>query len=293
MWLRWVVTNLLNEMAEEKVQQAVERAKHFVQTARRPEPGQDLLGNGVAAPPDVALVFALGLESGGLVDRATHVVTTECPAFVERLGELDGRRVLIAESGVGQQAARRATEDLIKIHRPQWVVAAGFAGALVPALKYGHILMADSIVDSARRRLDVGFRIAPQVTAANPSLHVGRLLSVDQLVRQRADKERLAAEFDAVACDMETMAIAHVCRERQVRFLAVRIITDGLDDRLPPEVEHMLDQQSLAGKLGAATRAIFQRPGSIKDIWKLQETAHRAADRLAGFLVGVIPQLGA
>ena len=112
-----------------------------------------------------------------------------------------------------------------------------------------------------------------------------------QLVRQRDEKEQLAAEFGAVACDMETMAVAQVCRRRQVRFLSVRIISDGLDDRLPPEVEHMLDQQSLAGKLGAATRAVFQRPGSVKDMWKLREIAHRASDRLAKFLVGVVPQL--
>jgi adenosylhomocysteine nucleosidase len=293
MWLRWVVSNLLNEMAEEQVQHAVERAKHFVQAARGPRAGQDPLATGAQAPPEVALLFALGLESGGLVDRTTQVVTTECAAFVEHVGMLDGRPVMIAESGVGRPAAAQATEDLIKIHHPQWIVATGFAAALVPTMKCGHIVMADSIVDSEHQALDVGFRIAPQVVEATPSLHVGRLLTVDRLVRERAEKEQLAAEFGAVACDMETMAVAQVCRAQQVRFLAVRVISDGIDDRLPPEVERMLDQQSLAGKLGAATRAIYQRPGSIKDMWKLQETARRASDRLAKFLVGVIPQLRA
>jgi adenosylhomocysteine nucleosidase len=292
MWLRWVVSNLLNEMAENKMQHAVERAKHLVQAARGPRPGQDpLKATSPLAAPEVALLFALNLESGGLVDRATNVVTTECPAFVERAGLLDGRSVIIAESGVGQQAAMQAAEDLIKIHHPRWIVATGFAGALVPAVQCGDILMADSIVDCHHQPLEVGFRIAPQVVEATPSLRVGRLLTVDQLVRRRDEKEKLAAEFGAVACDMETMAIAQVCRRRQVRFLSVRIISDGLDGRLPPEVEHMLDQHSVAGKLGAATRAVFRRPGSIKDMWKLQETARRASDRLANFLVGVIPQL--
>jgi adenosylhomocysteine nucleosidase len=237
------------------------------------------------------LLFALGLESGGLVDRLTDLVTTECPAFVEHTGLLDGRPVMIAESGVGRDAAVQATEDLIKLHRPQWIVSTGFAGALVPDLQCGHILMADSLVDSHRHPLEVGFRIAPQTIEAMPSLHVGRLLTVDQLFRRRGEKEQLAAEFGAVACDMETIAVAQVCHRRQVRFLSVRIISDGLDDRLPAEVEHMLDQQSLAGKLGAATRAVFQRPGSLKDMWKLREIAHRASDRLAKFLFGVVPQL--
>ncbi len=292
MWLRWAVSNLLNEMAEEQVQQVVTRAKQLVQSARGPQPsGDPATSAGPAAAPEVALLFATHLESGGVVDRATELVTTECPAMVERIGQLDGQPVIIAESGLGRAAAWRAAEDLIQIHHPRWVVAAGFAGALVASVQRGHIVMADSIVDSAGAPLHVGFHIDPAVVEAAPSLHVGRLLTVDQLVRQRVEKERLAAEFSAIACDMETMAVAQVCHAQQVRFLSVRVISDTLDDRLPPELEHLLDQRSVAGKLGAAARAIFQRPGSIKDMWQLQETARRVSDRLAHFLVGVIPQL--
>ena len=292
MWLRWVVSNLLNEMAEGQVQQVVARAKHLVKSARAPQPGTEApTGAHPPAPPQVVLLFAMGLESGGLVDRMTDVVSTECAAFVEHLGLLDGRPVLIAESGVGRAAAAQATEDIIKIHHPQWIVSTGFAGALVPELQCGHVLMADSLVDSHHQPLEVGFRMAPESIEAMPSLHVGRLLTVDELVRRRDEKGSLAAEFAAVACDMETIAVAQVCCRRQMRFLSVRIISDGLDDQLPPEVEHMLDQRSLAGKLGAATRAVFSRPGSVKDMWKLREIAHRASDRLAKFLVGVVPQL--
>ncbi|MHB8864043.1 MAG: phosphorylase family protein [Pirellulaceae bacterium] len=292
MWLRWVVSNLLNEMAQEQMQHVMARAKNLVKTVRPPQPGSESPPQArPVSPPEVVLLFALGLESGGLVDRMTDVVTTECPAFVEHVGLLDGRPVLIAESGVGRSAAMQATEDIIKLHHPQWIVSTGFAGALVPELSGGHLLMANSLIDRHRHPLEVGFQMAPETIEARSSLHVGRLLTVDELVRQRNEKARLAAEFAAVAYDMETMAVAQVCQRRQVRFLSVRIISDGLDDRLSPEVEHMLDQPSLAGKLGAATRALFERPGSLKDMWKLREVAHRASDRLAEFLVGVVPQL--
>ena len=292
MWLRWVVSNLLNQVAEEKVRHVVERAKHVVEPAikgrRAAEPAPD---TGPSPHPDVVLVFALGLESGGFVDQMTDVVTTECPAFVERAGTQNGRRLIVAESGVGREAAMQATEDVIKIHHPNWIISAGFAGALVDDLPRGHILMADSVIDRHGDPLEVGFKISPEVVTSTPSLHVGRLVTVDQLIRRREEKEKLAAEFQAIACDMETMAVAQVCRRRRVRFLSVRVISDGLDDNLPREVEHMLEQPSFAGKLGAATRAVFRRPGSVKDMWKLRETAIRASDRLAKFLVGIVPQL--
>lgn len=290
MSLRWVVSNLLHQMAEEKMHAALQRAQQVARGAPQAGP-DDPSPAATLPPPQVAVLFALGIESGGLVDRITGTVTTRCPAFLERIGLLDGRSLVIAESGVGRQAAGRATEDLIKIHQPRWIVAAGFASALVDSLPTGHIVMPDVIVDHQHRPLEVGFKIDPEVIAATPRLHTGWLVTVDQVVRRRADKEALAAAYGAVICDMETMAVAEVCRRHQTRFLAVRVVSDGLDDRLPPEVERLLNQPSLAGKLGAATRAVFQRPGSLKDMWQLQEQAQRASDRLATFLCGVLPQL--
>jgi adenosylhomocysteine nucleosidase len=292
MWLRWVVSNLLSQVAEEKVRKAVDKARHVVEPALRRQGEQaDAEPQEPAGPCETLVIFALGLESGGLVDRMENVVTMQCASFVERSGQLDGKRLVICESGVGREAAAKATEDALRVHQPRWVVSAGFAAALSPDLRRGHILMADSVVDAQQQRLDVGFRIDPDLVQANPSLHVGKLLTIDHLIRDRAEKEQLADHHDAIACDMETMAIAQVCQQQQVRFLSVRIISDQMDDTLPREIEHMLDQASVAGKIGAATRAIWERPGSVKDMWKLRETAIRAADRLAGFLIGVLPQL--
>lgn len=291
MWLRWVVSNLLNQVAEDKVRQAVARAKKMVSAPQ----AKDTRAAGDVpideSPCDIVLLFAMGIESGGIVDRLQDKVTTECSSFLEHDGKLGERRVVVADSGVGRQAAAQATEDVIKIHRPQWIVSAGFVGALNDRLRRGHIVMADEVVDEKRHPLTIGFKMDRRVIDATPSLHVGRLLTVDRLIRSDAEKRQLADTFGAVACDMETIAVAQACRRRQVRFLSIRVVSDELEDSLPAEVEHMLGQTTLAGKLGAATRAVFQRPRSVKDMWRLRETAVRASDRLAKFLEGVVPQL--
>ena len=90
---------------------------------------------------------------------------------------------------------------------------------------------------------------------------------------------------------METLAVADVCRREKVRFLSVRVISDALDDELPQEIERLLDQKSLASKLGAAAGAVFNRPSSVKDMWNLKEQAIQASDRLARFLASTIAQL--
>ena len=101
----------------------------------------------------------------------------------------------------------------------------------------------------------------------------------------------IARGHEAISCDMESFAIAQACKEAQVRFLAVRVISDTLNDRLPPELTALMKQQTLAGKLGAATGAVFKRPSSVKDMWKLRATATKASETLATFLAGLIPQL--
>jgi len=90
---------------------------------------------------------------------------------------------------------------------------------------------------------------------------------------------------------MESFAVVEACRRLSVPCLAIRIISDAVDDELPPEVEHLLKQRSLAGKIGAAAGAVMKRLGAAKDLWKLREDALKASDRLAKFLVGVVEQL--
>ena len=90
---------------------------------------------------------------------------------------------------------------------------------------------------------------------------------------------------------MESFAVAEVCRARHVRFLAVRVINDAVDDELPRDVEHLLDQKTHAGRFGAVTGAVWRRPGSVKDLWKLRERATSASTRLGKFLVGMMEQL--
>ena len=130
----------------------------------------------------VGLVFALGIEAGGLVDRLAGVVGIEGAGFTAREGGLKGRRVVIVEAGAGAQAAAAGTQALLAGHKPRWVVSAGFAGGLATELQSGDILMADRIADTSGRELEVDFRIDPAVLAESPHLHVGRLLTADRVI---------------------------------------------------------------------------------------------------------------
>jgi len=313
MWFRMLVGQYVRHAAQRAVMDAVSGARQQRGDRGDREGGDDssevesasggadstaqAVGEDATPMPprrcDVVFVFALGVESGGLVDLLDDRVSSRCATFVEHVGDLDGRHVAVIESGVGRKASERATDDVIELYRPDWVVSAGFAGALCEELKLGHVIMADCVVDVHGNSLELGLKLDEETTRAMKGLHQGRLLTVDEIVRMPEQRRKLAKEHDALACDMETMAVAEVCGSRKVRLVSVRVVSDEVDDELPREVGKLMSQNSLAGKLGSATGAIWRRPGVVKDMWKLKETALKASDRLAKFLKGVLAQLPA
>ena len=100
----------------------------------------------------------------------------------------------------------------------------------------------------------------------------------------------MVADLNAIAVDMESLAVAQVCRDTKTKFLAVRVVSDDLSADLPAEILSVVGSTGTM-RVGAALGSIWKRPGSLKDMWKLRETAHAAADRLATFLDGVVRQL--
>jgi adenosylhomocysteine nucleosidase len=302
---------LLQRLAAEQVQQTVadnlRRAKQppegqgqpaDSQPSREPTGATPVTAESAAEAPKLellhchaGLVVALPLESGYFEDRLSGLISIKGHGFTIRTGGLAGRGVAVAISGHGQEQARRATEALIEGHRPRWVISAGFAGGLQDQLKRGDIVMADGVVGDHGERLSIDLRLPAGDEQSARGIHAGRLLTVDRIIRKAEEKRALGERFGAIAVDMESLAVAQVCQQEKQRFLAIRAITDAVNDELPRDVERLLNRPTMVRKLGAAAGSIVRRPSAAKDLWKLRESATAAADRLAKFLVGVIEQL--
>jgi adenosylhomocysteine nucleosidase len=123
---------------------------------------------------------------------------------------------------------------------------------------------------------------------ARQGVHVGPVLEVEQVIRRPADKRAAGEAHHALAADLESLAVAEACRGRSVPFLAVRVVSDAVDDELPGEVEKLVRQKSRTAQLGAALGAILDRPGSLREMYRLHANALAASDRLARFLAALI-----
>jgi len=235
---------------------------------------------GLAPPPvaaDVGIVAALPIEVSDVIDGLKKVRKYQSATVPVIEGEYGGKIVAVAIGGPGRPAARHAAELLISGHRPRWIISAGFAGALNPAFARNDLILPDEVIDQQGLRHVVDQ--PPALMAGYPHAR-GRLLTLDHLVVRSQEKEELRRTFEADLIDMETSAVAAVCNEKLVRFLSIRVISDDAHGDLPREVASLLSRPG-SYRLGAAMRAVWRRPSSLKDFWTLYERALAAAGRLA------------
>jgi len=243
-----------------------------------------------AAHADIGIVCALKLELAEYFEKCDRVRKYVGGEFTFR-GGFTGPdwdiRVVAVEAGTGADRARRATQALIDAHTPTWILSVGFSGALHPDLQLGDLVIADSIVDTRGEELRVDVRMTPD---PERGWHVGRILMAEEIVRSVDQKQQLAEQTAALAVDLESLAVAQVCRDTETRFMAVRSISDDLSHDLPPEVLSVFGGTGSL-RAGAIAGALWKRPSSMKDMWRLRENAQLASERLAAFLNFVVPSL--
>ncbi|MGL6225602.1 MAG: hypothetical protein ACRC10_03135 [Thermoguttaceae bacterium] len=279
-------------------------------SAQSPDSGQP-----VKKVISTGFVFALGMEAGSLVDLLKNAKTTKGNGLVFHEGELGKHSVVLVETGIGQRNALKGTEAILDVFRPRQIISAGFAGALDPHLRKNELLQPSRILritgetgktegsekeeeaeESEKREQAVidlsetwsderGTNVGETGLHGKETKPVVSLLTVNQIVAKVAEKQELWQKTGANLVDMESYAIAEICRERNVPFRSVRIVLDTAEDELPGEIER-LGQPDLttARKVGAFFGMIFKRPSCVLDLYHFKERALIAADLLAGYL---------
>lgn len=222
------------------------------------------------------IVFAVAVEADAFERAATDRVETRAAGLVITEGEVAGARVAWCVGGTGAEAAARAARLLVDGHRPGLLVSAGFAGGLVASLARGAVVRpAVSVVDGDPRPL------ALDILGCTATAEPLTIVSVADVVTSPAAKRALADRCSAHLVDMETRAVAEVARAAGLPCASVRVISDTVDDELPPEVAALARPQSTMRRLGAALGAVGRRPRAALDLWRLYEHAVVDAKALA------------
>lgn len=230
----------------------------------------------------IAILFALEIEAGGTLDMFGEKNTTKAKNLIVHQGKFEGKEMLVGIIGTGAARAREGTLAFIQAHKPERIILAGFSGGLQSSLRKFDLVVIDS--DGTRLFLDSADENKPVAIPSDSLGKVGPILTVDEVIHSAELKQKLGQKTGALVADMESASVAQVCVKQGLPFSIVRIVIDAMDETLPADIQHLTDQPSMGARLGAAVGAVFRRPGSLKDMVKLKQSAIETSDRLARWL---------
>lgn len=159
-------------------------------------------------------------------------------------GQIEDKAIVLMRCGIGKVNAAIGAVEMINLFEPELIISSGCAGGMGPLMNITDVVAASEMayhdVYCGPENLSGQVQGMPSVFKGNQkvldllqslplpvTVHQGLMVSGDWFVDT---PEKMLAIYnehpDAIAVDMETAAIAHVCYIYQVPFISLRVISD-------------------------------------------------------------------
>ncbi len=204
-----------------------------------------------------------------------------CPMAKGKMVYLPGG-TMIRVSGIGPERASLAVKALIE-EGATALLSWGIAGGLVSKLSSGGLVVPKVIIGTDRSVYPTDEQWHERLCSrlrGHVDLHEGPLAETSTPLSRPSDKEDFYRRTEAIAVDMESRTIAALARKADLTFMAIRAISDPLDQRMPEFVFHAIDT---FGELDGVrfAKGLFRHPFDILSLIYLGQNFRAARMTLA------------
>ncbi len=204
------------------------------------------------------------------------------------LADVAGAQVAVVLTGVGSRQAALAISKVAwsEPDSMQFCISAGLAGALKADYRIGQVLAARTVLaerapeDGADREAASSAALVSFAAQSGASV-VDRFYSAERAIGTAHEKRHLGKTADAV--EMESFQILCRARTEGVPAVAIRAISDEVDEDLPLDMNGVFTERgevSLPRVLGQ----VALHPQSLPGLVRLGRKSKQAAESLAEFL---------
>ncbi len=238
----------------------------------------------------IGLIAAMGMEAGPLrrlVGDRTRLRLAGFPGIRFRLGDRDCHLVV---SGMGPVRAGSAARALIQAAAPDVIVSFGVAGGVEQELRVTDLVILQSVVLLDRNAL---VRPLPLAVLAAETLGLVRSAAEGHGARTFEGTAVTTSGSQGIPTDgpalphpvleMETHGIAVVARDAGVPLIALRTLSDSVEEPIPFNLADFTDSRYNL-QLGRILAHAIRHPGVIPRLARLQRNTARAA-QVAAFAV--------
>ena len=228
----------------------------------------------------IGITFALPSESSDLRRRLQGLERHDNLLS----GRIGTRDVTILHTGVGAKACNARLEMLLHKTRPGLVISSGFAGAVSEDLHVGDLILAKNFSDP-------GLLANAERILRDGQPRVVKLFTATSIIDSVADRNEIARAADAAAVDMETGAIADVCKIHGVPLLSLRIISDTASQPFPAPPSVLFDIERQQTNFVRLLAYLLRDPGSVWRLFRFGRQIGRARARLTDAISDLVRSL--
>lgn len=172
----------------------------------------------------IGIIFALKEEASNFEKALEGKKNKTYDRFRLLEGRFLNNDIVTVKTGMGRQNAKEGARCLLKNFAIEYVISAGFAGALHPELRIGDLIIGEDISTPVLLELAEGLRVD------NIRLKKGKIISERHIACSVNKKRELFLATGALAVDMETDAIRDETLKAGIPLLAVRSICDAANE---------------------------------------------------------------
>ena len=173
-------------------------------------------------------------------------------------GTINGKFIILAQSGVGKVNAALNTQYIIDTYKPNIIINTGVAGGISEDLDIGDVVIGTYLVQHdfdvtvlgyakgymctgvekdkptkyyCDKELVKSFQSCLEQNMSKQKIHLGIIASGDKFISGKEIKKEINEYFGAIAVEMEGCAIAQVATKNKIPFVVTRAISDLADGK--------------------------------------------------------------
>lgn len=228
----------------------------------------------------IAIIGAMEIEVEVLKDKMQINEVKKIASSDYYVGTLYGKDVVIVKCNPGKVNSALCAQTAILEFSPDLIINSGVAGGIKKEIEIGDVVIASSCCQHDSDLTIFGAPLGEVTTAKGDivyfdcdknyseifmnlaqkvydgTVHSGVVASGDVFVADPMKCKKISENFNALACEMESAAIAQVCFLSDCPYVAIRSISDNADST--GKVDFNTFAKQSADKISELVRVFFQ-----------------------------------
>lgn len=198
--------------------------------------------------------------------------------------------ITLIQSGMGVNKASKAASEAAALN-PELIISAGFGGALSSSISLGEVFLAEKLYSYSSGSITCETTPDPGLGALiGTGLRRGTFITTDEIIEKNRISSLLPDPAGINLLEMESSAIAAICRSRGIRFSAIRSVSDAADHD-PSSLFRRICDNDFNISMAKVALSLIKKPSTLSEFLQLSRNSAIAGKSLSEALAYTLERI--